>query len=272
MRALAYSALKTSGRGATPDLTLVIPAYNEAARLPATLSAIQQELDQWWLDYEVLVVDDGSHDRTSEVTDQFDDRFSCLRLRKNAGKGAAVRAGMLHASGRVVAFTDADLPFDLQALREAATWISADQCDVVCGDRTTDVASETPTVSTSLMRKLSGFCFRQLVSWIAAAPLRDTQCGLKVFSHSAAQEVFQNVESTGFAFDVEVICQASRLGFRLSTIPVHLINTLGSTISLRKHSLPMLKELIAIRKRLRSTPIPSRRHWESDVMQPRRAA
>lgn len=235
-----------------PDFTLIIPAYNEAARLPATLTTVKKELDQWFLDYRVIVVDDGSHDGTSEVAGRFGTQFSCLRLPRNLGKGAAVRTGMLQATGRVVAFTDADLPFDLKALREGITQITEGRYDVVCGDRTVNLEAGLETKSASLVRRLSGFIFRQLVRMIAAPRIADTQCGLKIFSLRAAEEVFRNMETTGFAFDVEVICRAHRLGFELGTVPVQLMNTTGSTISLWKHTWPMFKELLAIRRRQRS--------------------
>src|SRR4051812_18762680 len=100
-------------RNAAEELTLVIPAFNESPRIGATLEAIHERLDQSPIDYRVLVVDDGSADDTARQAERFGRRFGALRLPDNRGKGAAVRAGMLAAEGSVVAFTDADLPFDL---------------------------------------------------------------------------------------------------------------------------------------------------------------
>jgi dolichyl-phosphate beta-glucosyltransferase len=252
MRALKHP---NSKMGKTvPDLTLIIPAYNEVTRLPATLAAVKQELDHLFLDYRVVVVDDGSRDGTWKVVDRFGARFSCLRLPGNSGKGSAVRAGMLQATGRVVAFTDADLPFDLKALHEGYTRIEESQCDVVCGDRTAHLESEHASSSQTISRRLSGFVFRRLVRMIVAPQIEDTQCGLKIFSRRAAWEIFRKIEATGFAFDVEVICRAQRLGFELGTIPVQLVNSAGSTISLWRHTWPMFQELLAIRRRLKSMP------------------
>lgn len=248
----------------SPDLTVVIPAYNEERRLPATLATLKEELDHWFLDYRVIVVDDGSRDATFRVVEAFDARFSCCRLPVNSGKGAAVRAGMLMATGEVVAFTDADLPFALDALREGYFRILERRCDVVCGDRR---AGSRRGRSAPWARRLSGFVFRQLVQWLVSPCVADTQCGLKIFSRTAAQEIFRCVQAPGFAFDVDVVCQAERLGYSIETVPVQLVNTDGSTISLRRHAWPIFKELLAVRRRLVSaandaaatmpTPMPS---------------
>lgn len=255
LRTLPRPVLNT--KSLIPDLTVIIPAYNEATRLPETLAGLQQELDRWFVDYEVIVVDDGSCDGTWEVTDRFDPRFSCCRLRQNAGKGAAVRTGMLQATGRVVAFTDADLPFDLDALHEGYQRVLTQQCDVICGSRISESGSDRVAHAAPLMRQWSGFVFRQMVSLMVAPGVADTQCGLKVFSQRSAQEIFGRVEATGFAFDVEVICLAERLGFQLETVPVRLVNTAGSTISLWRHAWPMVRELMAIRRRLNAvSPVP----------------
>ena len=103
--------LKLPTRAPDHDLTLVIPAYNEENRLPRTLRQLGEYLDQWGINYRVVVADDGSRDGTPQVASGFGPRFSTLSLPQNAGKGAAVRAGMLSGAGRVVAFTDADLPY-----------------------------------------------------------------------------------------------------------------------------------------------------------------
>src|SRR5487761_1451373 len=94
------------------ELTVLVPSYEEERRLPGTLAGLGQFLDGWGVDYRVVVVDDGSRDRTARVSEQFGRRFSTLRLNAHAGKGAAVRQGMLAATGQLVAFTDADLPYD----------------------------------------------------------------------------------------------------------------------------------------------------------------
>ena len=122
---------------ASPDLTLVIPAYNEQRRLPKTLAAAKVFLDDWGIDYRVLVVDNGSKDNTGRVADEFGERFSTIQ-QPLGGKGAAVRLGMLHASGSVIAFTDADLPYDLKSLREGVELVDRGECEVVFGSR--DVA------------------------------------------------------------------------------------------------------------------------------------
>jgi dolichyl-phosphate beta-glucosyltransferase len=109
--------LKLPPRAPNHDLTLVIPAYNEETRLPRTLRQLREYLDQWGINYRVVVADDGSRDGTASVATEFGPRFSTLSLPQNRGKGAAVRAAMLSASGCVAAFTDADLPYALESLR-----------------------------------------------------------------------------------------------------------------------------------------------------------
>ena len=123
------------------DLTLVIPAYNEEIRLPRTLSQLRDYLDQWGVNYRVVVVDDGSRDGTSGVATSFGPRFSTLTLAQNRGKGAAVRAGMLSAAGRIAAFTDADLPYALESLRAGYELIRGGHCQVAFGARPGRIAT-----------------------------------------------------------------------------------------------------------------------------------
>ena len=117
------------------ELTVIIPAYNERRRLPKTLAALAEFLNASRIDYRVMVADDGSRDGTAKLTNGLGPRFSTLRLEQNAGKGCAVRTAMLAATGQVVAFTDADLPYDLTALRQAYEWIRQGQCEVALGTR-----------------------------------------------------------------------------------------------------------------------------------------
>ena len=155
-----------------PDLTLVIPAYNEAQRLPKTLWAAREFLDGWGIDYRVLVVDDGSDDGTREIAGLFGDRFSTLRLDSQQGKGGAVRAGMLRSTGRIAAFTDADLPFDLAALRAGYEEIESGSHEVVFGAR--DLEGAEDIASRKFSRKIASTVFFFFFSRMLGSEIKDT--------------------------------------------------------------------------------------------------
>lgn len=226
------------------DLTLVIPAYNEESRLPKTLTDAKAQLDSWGLNYRVLVVDDGSRDSTSSITNDFGRRFSTIR-QENGGKGSAVRNGMLSATGRVVAFTDADLPYDLAALRLAYDVINSGRRDVVFGSRTADGAQT--HVERRFLRTIASFVFRTMMTMLVSRKITDTQCGLKIFSRSAAREIFSRTTINGFAFDAEVVYLTHQLDLSFQTIPVTLINDYATTISLTRNAIPMLMDVIGVR-------------------------
>jgi dolichyl-phosphate beta-glucosyltransferase len=184
------------------DLTLVIPAYNEESRLPKTLDGIKQFLDAWGQNYRVIVVDDGSQDKTAGLTDAFGRRFSTIR-QTNGGKGSAVRNGMLSATGRIVAFTDADLPYDLAALKSAVQAIETRNRDVVFGSRTMQGALS--HVERKWLRSMASSVFRSMMTMLVSRQVTDTQCGLKVFTQRAARQIFSQTAVGGFAFDAEVV-------------------------------------------------------------------
>ena len=241
---------------ASPDhqLTVLVPSFNEEQRLPGTLAGLARFLDDWGVDYRVLVVDDGSRDGTAEVSRRFGERFSTLRLEQQSGKGAAVRRGMLAATGRVVAFTDADLPYDLEALRTACRWIEAAECEVVFGAR--DLAEATCHARRRLSRTAASAAFRQIVRLAISREVTDTQCGLKIFSRSAARQIFSRTTIDGFAFDAEVVLLCERLRLPFRRIAVKLINEYSSTLSLSRHAWGMLRDvlLLALRDRFRPAP------------------
>jgi dolichyl-phosphate beta-glucosyltransferase len=228
------------------DLTVVVPAFNEESRLPATLDGLAAYLDNWGVNYRVLVVDDGSRDATGRLTIGRGPRFSTVS-QANAGKGAAVRNGMLHATGRVVAFTDADLPYDLDGVRAAYELIDNEHCEVVFGAR--DLEESAIRAPRRFLRTMATWIFRSIVQQLISRKVTDTQCGLKVFSRRAAIEIFSRTTIDGFAFDAEVVFLADRLAHSYRRIPVTLINEYGSTISLSRHALPMLLDVIGLRLR-----------------------
>lgn len=246
-----FGRLQAAGKFGQPspsdhDLTVIVPAYNEEQRLPATLDGLAVYLNRWGLDYRVLVVDDGSRDGTANLTQNYGSRFSTVS-QANAGKGAAVRNGMLRATGRVVAFTDADLPYDLDGLRMAYDAITDGPCEVVFGAR--DLKESSVRAPRKFLRTLAHWVFRSAMNLLVSRKVTDTQCGLKIFSRRAATEIFSRTTISGFAFDAEVVFLTHGLKLPFIRIPVTLINEYSSTISLTRHALPMLLDVIGLRMR-----------------------
>lgn len=224
------------------DLSVIIPAYNEARRLPEALDRLAAWVASLPCRVELVVVDDGSADATSAAAAAHPCGCGVIRLVENAGKGAAVRAGMLEACGRVVAFTDADLPYRMEALEDAFTTIEAGRADVVYGAR--DLLDSSMAVRRATHRSLASFSFRMLTRMLISRHIRDTQCGLKAFSRRAAQDIFPRVHTNGFAFDAEAILVARRLGLVAARVPVVLVNEAGSTVSLRRHAPQMVRDIV----------------------------
>jgi dolichyl-phosphate beta-glucosyltransferase len=239
--------LKMSPRAADHDLTLVIPAYNEEVRLPRTLRHLREYLDQWGINYRVVVADDGSRDATASVAADFGPRFSTLSLAQNRGKGAAVRAAMLGATGRVAAFTDADLPYALESLRAGYELIRTGRCEVAFGAR--DLEGSRRFVHRRVLRVAASAVFSQVVRVMISPDVTDTQAGLKLFSSTASRAIFSRTVIDGFAFDAEIVYLARHLGLVYRRIPVVLINEESSSLSVWRHTLPMLREVIQIRLR-----------------------
>jgi dolichyl-phosphate beta-glucosyltransferase len=227
-----------------PDLTVILPARNEARRLPRSLSSLRRFLTDWGVDYQVLVVDDGSTDGTSAVAESLGPRFGTLRLDEQCGKGRAVRAGMLRATGGVLAFTDADLPYDLAALRDGFERIRCGECRVAFGAR--DLSSSRCLVHRRWSRKISSAAFHLLTAGLISREVRDTQCGLKVFERRAAREIFSRSTIDGFAFDCEVVLLTKRLGLPYCRIPVALVNDDASTVSLSADAMPTMIDVFRL--------------------------
>lgn len=254
------------------ELTVLVPSYDEEQRLPSTLTGLGEFLDAWGVDYRVVVVDDGSRDQTAQVSRRFGPRFSTLRLERHAGKGAAVRQGMLAATGQIVAFTDADLPYDLTALQTGCHWIRRGDCQVVLGAR--DLIGASCHVRRKLSRIVASAAFRQLVRLAISKEVTDTQCGLKIFSRTAAADIFSRTTLDGFAFDAEVVLLCHRLHVPFRRIAVRLINEYSSTLSVSRHGWHMLYDLVrlAVRDRLGGRAAPPVRTLPAAPKETRKAA
>jgi dolichyl-phosphate beta-glucosyltransferase len=234
-----------------PYLSVIIPAYNEARRLPLFLSRIIAYLDQHGRSYEVLVVDDGSHDQTATAFEQIAQHCPHVRLIQlscNMGKGAAVRRGIQAARGTFQLFADADgaTPIEELARLEAAIAAGA---DLAIGSRA--LASQNPdfTVQARWHRSVLGSLFNYLVQHLGIEDIADTQCGFKIFRRSVAQDLFSVACVDGYAFDLELLYIARRRGYRIAEVPINWTDQPGSKVRPWRDGTVMLRELLAIRKR-----------------------
>jgi dolichyl-phosphate beta-glucosyltransferase len=214
------------------ELSIVIPAFNEEVRLPASLGAISAYLAARPSAprVEVLVVDDGSGDATAMRAEDAGRRYGLdlrvLRLPKNSGKGFAVRTGCLEARGRSVLVTDADLSTPIYEWEKLA----ARDAPVAIGSRAVD--ESLVKERQSLGRRAMGKLFNRLVRLVAVPGIRDTQCGFKLFSREAAREIFSRAKVDRFAYDVEALLLARQLGYAIAEVPVLWFNSADSRVTL----------------------------------------
>ena len=236
---------------ARPRLSVVVPAYNEAGRLPPTLEAILAYLRDSGRSYELIVVDDGSRDRTVEVVEAINHEREEIRLVKhplNLGKGAAVRTGVLASRGDIVLFTDADLS---TPITDAELLIAAIEAgaDVAIGSRAVDRGLV--EVHQPIYRETMGRVFNLFVQAVLLPGLHDTQCGFKAFRGDVGRELFAAMTSRGFEFDPEVLYRARRKGLVIREIAVHWRNSPDTRVSALRDSARMFGSLFRIRRRVR---------------------
>lgn len=232
---------------AHPRLSIVIPAYNESARIEATLERVLECVRTREWDAEVLVVDDGSTDDTVAIVKTWMNTHPRLHLVKNPGnrgKGYSVRNGLLQAAGDVVMFTDADLSAPIE---EAERLLDAihDGADVAIGSRWLDKQKQ--TVHQPLYRRFFGRCFNGVTRKVIGLPFKDTQCGFKAFRRDAAQIIFRLQTIERWGFDPEILFIARRLKYTIVEVPVTWGHDERSRISYLKDGTKMLQEMAEIR-------------------------
>ena len=229
-----------------PFLSIVIPAHNEEQRLPPSLLKIHDFLASQPYTAEVIIVENGSHDRTLEIAQAFAREAPYVRVLKEEarGKGLAVRRGMLEARGEYRFICDADLSMPIEQVNRFIPPTFADP-EIVIGSREIAgaVRYHEPTY-----RHLIGRVFNTLVRWAALPGLQDTQCGFKCFHRTAAEAIFPLQALPGMSFDVEVLFIARRLGFRIQEVPIDWYFDPDSRVRLVQDSLRMFTDLIAIRR------------------------
>ena len=233
-------------------LSLIVPAFDEAARLPATLAHAADALPRLATASEIVVVDDGSRDDTAAVAAAFASPvpLRVLRLARNRGKGAAVAAGVATARHPFVAFTDADCPYDLAGLRPMLDALAAGRTDVAIGAR--ELPESEINRGYGFMRQISGRTFSLMTHVALGLPFRDSQCGLKAFRTDVARRLFALRTVDGFGFDFEILTAALRNGLRVERFPVRLTHNDDSRIALVRDSLRMARDLWRVRRKLRA--------------------
>ena len=231
---------------AQPDLSIVIPAFNEELRLPETLSLISSYVRGSERETEVIVVDDGSTDRTADVAKSF--RTEIRRLRvvangKNHGKGYSVRHGMMEASGRIVLFTDADLSAPIEEADKLLAALA--NHDVAIGSRALN--RSLISVHQSAFREYAGMIFNLIVRAILRLPFVDTQCGFKAFRREPCRIIFQQQRIERFGFDPELLYLARHHGLRSAEIPVRWAHSPATKVSMLRDSVQMFLDVFIIR-------------------------
>ncbi len=232
---------------AVPELSVIIPAYNEEHRLPAYLSRVLAYLEMQPFPAEVIIVDDGSRDGTAAIVEKCaarDSRIRLIRLPQNRGKGHAVKTGMLNACGKLRLFADADGATPIVEVERLKKAIETGG-DVAVGSRA--LRDDALVVKTKLHRKFIGTVFNFIVRSLTVKGINDTQCGFKLFTENAANAVFPLQRIEDFGFDVELLYICRRKGFRIAEVPVNWTDIPGTKVKLVRDSLRMLKDVIKIR-------------------------
>jgi len=233
-----------------PYLSIVVPAYNEARRLPQTLEKMAGFLGQIGRPYEVLIIVERSTDGTLDIASRFAARqadFFAVDNLIQRGKGHAVRSGMLRAKGDFIFYMDADLSVPLAAVPDfLARFESEPRVDVLLGNR--QHAMSRITRRQAWLRRTMGQSFNRILQVAGLASHHDTQCGFKAFRRAAARAIFSRQTLDGFAFDVEVLLLARRLGHPIADLPVEWINSSESKVRIVRDSLAMLRDTLRIRR------------------------
>jgi len=236
-----------AGEPAPPRLSVVIPAYNEEQRLPRTIEHIERYLDGRGVNYELILVDDGSADGTRQVMDEAAARNPRVRLEalpSNRGKGRALAAGVAVARGDEVLVTDADLSTPIEELEKLEAALKAG-AGVAIGSRS--VKGSRIEVQQPIYRVLMGKAFNLIVQIALLPGIWDTQCGFKLFRADVAQPVFAALTTDGFGYDPEVLFLAKRRGVRIAEVPVVWRNSAPTKVMAIRSSFDMFKHVVRVR-------------------------
>ena len=231
-------------------VSLIIPMYNESSIINDTLKTVSDYMESAFSDYEVLFSDDGSKDGCRAAVEAFhkehNERISAVGYEQNQGKGAAIRHGVMNARGDIIIFTDCDLAYGLDVIKNAVEIFgNTPDADIVIGSRNlTDDGYEGYT----FIRKLASKTYIKCLAIAAGFKLSDSQCGFKCFRREAAHSIFSTCEVNGFAFDFEALIKANNMGLKIAEMPVKIVNHRESKVNVLRDSIRMLRDVRRIKK------------------------
>jgi glycosyltransferase involved in cell wall biosynthesis len=230
----------------TPELSIVVPSFNEEQRLPASLEKIAEYVREKRPNTEVIVVDDGSKDRTAEVAESWRGRIPQLRVLSNGtnrGKGFSVKHGSLDARGEIVLFTDADLSAPIEEAEKLCAALKT--YDVAIGSRAVD--RSLIEVHESVFREFAGIIFNRIVRIILWLPFVDTQCGFKAFRREKCRIIFEQQTIERFGFDPELLYLARHHGLSIKEVPVRWAHSAATKVNMMRDSVQMFVDVFIIR-------------------------
>jgi len=229
-----------------PDLSIIIPSFNEEQRLPGSLEKITAYIRERRRNTEVIVVDDGSTDKTAEVVESYKGKIPNLRVLSNGtnrGKGFSVRHGSLEAGGSIILFTDADLSSPIEEGEKLLAGLATH--DVAIGSRAVD--RSLIQAHQSLFREFAGIIFNRIVRIILRLPFVDTQCGFKAFRRERCRIIFEQQTIERFGFDPELLYLARHHGLSTVEVPVRWAHSPATKVSMLKDSVEMFLDVFVIR-------------------------
>ncbi len=226
-------------------LSLLLPCYNSSLIVSKQLPELISFLNNQTYSYEIILIDDGSTDSNALQTSAQKYNCSYYSNEKNIGKGASIRNGVSNSKGQYIIFTDCDIPFNYEAINTILNYLDAKEFDLAVGDRTLESSSYFTEIP--FARKISSILFTFFVGRFVTTGMNDTQCGIKGFRKTIADDIFGVSRINGFAFDVETIYIAMKRNYDIKRIPVRLRNQEGSSVSLFRHTIPMIFDLFYIK-------------------------
>ncbi len=235
------------------ELSIVIPAYNEEKRIVRTLPHIIQYLNRKRIDYEIVMIDDGSSDKTYELSRKILTKngadFNLLKNDKNFGKGYSFKKGFLNSSGKYVLLCDADLSTPIEEVENFLKAIKHENADIVIGIRTQKNSPNIPIKRKKFLRTLSAKSFNKLVNLLFKLNIKDTQCGFKLFKRGKCEGIIEKLITKRFSFDVEILILARKNGLKIVEKRVEWKDSSHSSVRLLKDSIEMISSLLNLKKR-----------------------